>query len=143
VLIETSVQRAEIGVQLNDGVRDVLNEINTAVERASDVMTQIANGAHTQEKELAEITGSMSRIRDLTQRTASNAEESAGASTELTAQANEMNQLAAQFATSAQDRSTRRQRTRRPERSTATAQGNRARLSTGLDLESFASLSEF
>ncbi|MEP6998956.1 MAG: methyl-accepting chemotaxis protein [bacterium] len=143
VLIEASVQRAEIGVTLNDGVRDVLNEINTAVERASDVMTQIANGAHTQEKELAEITGSMSRIRDLTQRTAANAEESAGASTELTAQANEMNQLAAQFATSAQDRPARRQRTRRPERSTTTTHGNRARLSTGLDLESFASLSEF
>jgi methyl-accepting chemotaxis protein len=107
-LIEASVTRAETGVKLNEGVQKVLSEINTSVERASEVMTQIADGAHAQERELAEITSSVTLIGDLTQRTAANAEESASASTELSAQAKEMTLLAAQFKTSAQV-TTRRQ----------------------------------
>ncbi len=98
-LIDASVQRADAGVSLNEGVRAILSEINTSVERASEVMRQIAEGAHEQERDLADITTSIARISEVTQRTAANAEESASASTELSAQAAEMNRLAAQFET--------------------------------------------
>ncbi len=97
VLIEESVQKAEAGVTLNEGVRRRLEEIRAGVQRAATMMTNIAEGAREQERELAEVSGAMSQISQLTQRTAANAEESASAAAELSAQAGEMHQLAAQF----------------------------------------------
>jgi len=97
VLIEESVQKAETGVKLNDGVRRRLEEIRTGVQRAATMMTNIAEGAREQEKDLAEVTTAMAQISALTQRTAANAEESASAAAELSAQAGEMHQLASQF----------------------------------------------
>jgi methyl-accepting chemotaxis protein len=96
-LIEESVQKAEAGVKLNDGVRRRLEEIRTGVLRAATMMTNIAEGAREQEKELAEVTSAMAQISSLTQRTAANAEESASAAAELSAQAGEMHQMASQF----------------------------------------------
>lgn len=97
VLIEESVQKAETGVKLNDSVRRRLEEIQQGVTRAATMMTNIAEGAREQEKELAEVTSAMGQISALTQRTAANAEESASAAAELSAQAGEMHQMAAQF----------------------------------------------
>jgi methyl-accepting chemotaxis protein len=96
-LIEESVAKAEAGVQLNEGVKRRLEEIRTGVQRAAEIMHNIAEGALEQEKELAEVTTAMSQIGGLTQRTAANAEESASAAAELSAQASEMQDLAAQF----------------------------------------------
>ena len=97
LLIEESVAKAETGVKLNDSVRRRLEEIRTGVQRAATMMTNIAEGAREQEKELAAVTSSMAQISALTQRTAANAEESASAAAELSAQAGEMHQMAAQF----------------------------------------------
>ena len=97
VLIEESVQKAEAGVTLNESVRRRLEEIRSGVQRAATMMTNIAEGAREQERELAEVSGAMAQISQLTQRTAANAEESASAAAELSAQAGEMHQLAAQF----------------------------------------------
>jgi len=97
VLIEESVQKADVGVKLNEGVRRRLEEIRTGVQRAATMMTNIAEGAREQERELAEVSGAMAQISTLTQRTAANAEESASAAAELSAQAGEMHQLASQF----------------------------------------------
>jgi methyl-accepting chemotaxis protein len=133
-LIETSIQRADAGVTLNDGVRTILVEINTSVERASEVMRQIAEGAHEQERDLADITAAIGRISEVTQRTAANAEESASASTELSAQANEMNRLAAQFET----RARAVHAVRRPASSAPVT-----RVGSGIPLEDDVALSEF
>ena len=97
VLIEESVLKTEAGVKLNEAVRKRLEEIRGGVQRASDMMTSIANGAREQEQELAEVSNAMTQIGTLTQRTAANAEESASAAAELSAQANEMHDLASQF----------------------------------------------
>ncbi len=96
-LIEESVQKAETGVKLNESVTRRLHEIRSGVQRASAIMNNIAEGAAEQEKELAEVTSSMTQIAGLTQRTAANAEESASAAAELSAQAEEMQELASQF----------------------------------------------
>ncbi|MEO7363355.1 MAG: methyl-accepting chemotaxis protein [Gemmatimonadaceae bacterium] len=96
-LIEESVQKTEAGVKINEAVRRRLEEIRVGVQRASDMMTNISNGAREQERELAEVTSAMSQIGTLTQRTAANAEESASAAAELSAQAGEMHDLASQF----------------------------------------------
>jgi methyl-accepting chemotaxis protein len=96
-LIEESVQKAEVGVKLNEAVTRRLEEIRTGVQRASAIMNNIAEGAVEQEKELKEVTSAMSQISGLTQRTAANAEESASAAAELSAQAAEMQELASQF----------------------------------------------
>jgi methyl-accepting chemotaxis protein len=96
-LIESSVEKADAGVSLNESVGRRLNEIRAGVEKASTMMANIADGAREQETELAEVTGAVSQIASLTQRTAANAEESASAAAELSAQAGEMHQLASQF----------------------------------------------
>ncbi|MGV3709145.1 MAG: methyl-accepting chemotaxis protein [Gemmatimonas sp.] len=97
VLIEESVHKTEAGVLLNTAVRRRLEEIREGVKCASDMMTNISEGACEQERELAEVTSAMSQIGSLTQRTAANAEESASAAAELSAQASEMHDLAVQF----------------------------------------------
>lgn len=96
-LIEASVRTVETGVKLNEAVTRRLEEIRTGVQHASTIMSNIAEGAIEQEKELAEVTTAMSQISGLTQRTAANAEESASAAAELSAQAAEMEDLASQF----------------------------------------------
>lgn len=106
-LIENSVRSTETGVTLNERVQKVLGEIDRSVQQASKDMTQIAEGAKTQERELDDVTKSLDRIGELTQRTAATAEESASASTELSSQAREMNKLAAQFKTSAATQTSR------------------------------------
>ncbi|MEO7362890.1 MAG: methyl-accepting chemotaxis protein, partial [Gemmatimonadaceae bacterium] len=102
-LIEASVRSSETGVALNERMQITLSEIDTSVKKASHDMTQIADGAQAHERELQEITTSLTRIGDLTQRTAATAETSAGASTQLSSQAREMNRLAAQFKTGVQE----------------------------------------
>ena len=104
-LIEKAIERAESGVSLNDRVRVKLGEINAGVEKASAVMAQIADGAHTQQRELAEITKAVGQIGALTQGTAANAEESASAASELSSQARDMSELAAQFQLDGRSRS--------------------------------------
>ena len=96
-LIEESVAKAETGVKLNESVKRRLEEIRTGVQGAAAIMHEIAEGAASQERELAEVTASMAQIGGLTQRTAANAEESASAAAELSAQAREMHELAVQF----------------------------------------------
>ncbi len=96
-LIEESVAKAETGVKLNESVQRRLEEIRTGVQGAAAIMHEIAEGAASQEKELAEVTESMAQIGGLTQRTAANAEESASAAAELSAQARDMHELAVQF----------------------------------------------
>lgn len=99
-LIEESVAKAETGVNLNESVKRRLEEIRLGVQGAAAVMNEIAEGAASQERELAEVTQSMAQIGGLTQRTAANAEQSASAAAELSAQAREMHDLAAQFTVS-------------------------------------------
>ncbi len=96
-LIEESVAKAETGVKLNESVKRRLEEIRTGVQGAAAIMHEIAEGAASQERELAEVTESMAQIGSLTQRTAANAEESASAAAELSAQARDMHDLAIQF----------------------------------------------
>jgi len=96
-LIEESVAKAETGVKLNESVQHRLEEIRAGVQGAAAIMNEIAEGAVSQEQELAEVTHAMAQIGDLTQRTAANAEESASAAAELSAQAREMHELAVQF----------------------------------------------
>lgn len=106
-LIEASVRSSESGVVLNERMQKTLTEIDASVQKASQDMTQIADGAQAHERELEEITTSLTRIGELTQRTASTADASASASTELSAQALEMNRLAAQFKTGAKQKTAR------------------------------------
>ncbi len=96
-LIEESVAKAETGVTLNESVKRRLEDIRNGVQGAAAIMNQIAEGAVTQESELAEVTESMARIGQLTQSTAANAQESASAAAELSAQAREMHELAVRF----------------------------------------------
>lgn len=102
-LIEASVRSSETGVALNERMQTTLSAIDLSVKKASHDMTQIADGAQAHERELQEITLSLTRIGELTQRTAATAETSAGASIQLSSQAREMNRLAAQFKTGAQE----------------------------------------
>lgn len=96
-LIDESVAKAEMGVSLNERVKRHLEEIRSGVQGAAAIMNEIAEGAVTQEQELAEVTSAMAQIGSLTQRTAANAEESASAAAELSAQAREVHDLASQF----------------------------------------------
>ncbi|MEP6835332.1 MAG: methyl-accepting chemotaxis protein [Gemmatimonas sp.] len=104
-LIEASVRSTETGVALNARMQTALSEIDTSVQKASHDMTQIADGAQAHERELQEITASLTRIGELTQRTAATADASAAASTQLSSQAHEMNRLAAQFKTGVRESS--------------------------------------
>jgi methyl-accepting chemotaxis protein len=96
-LIVQSVGNAERGVALNGEVLQNLQEISTQVDRAREVIAEIAAASNQQTQGVEQITLAMEQISQVTQSVASNSEESASAAEELNSQAEEMTTLVRGF----------------------------------------------
>lgn len=100
-MIETAVQRSELGVQTNSkvsqAVEDVvakstevskqLEEIVGKVEQVDEQITQIATASKEQSQGINQVSTAVNQMEKVTQSNASGAEESAAASEELNSQA--------------------------------------------------------
>jgi methyl-accepting chemotaxis protein len=96
-LIEESVKNAEGGVDINQEVLVNLEEINTQVNKVSEVMAEIASASDQQSQGIDQITTSVQQMSDMTQQNAANSEESAASAVELDNLAHKMQKLVEAF----------------------------------------------
>ncbi|MGV8121504.1 MAG: methyl-accepting chemotaxis protein [Candidatus Xenobiia bacterium LiM19] len=96
-LIEESAKNADNGVAFNQEVLKNLNEINSEVNKVSEMMAEIAAGSEQQSTGIDQINTAVEQMNQLTQHNAANSEESASAAQELGSQAQEMRQMVETF----------------------------------------------
>ncbi|MHC9542069.1 MAG: methyl-accepting chemotaxis protein [Vulcanimicrobiota bacterium] len=96
-LIEESSKNADNGVAFNQEVLKNLNEINSEVNKVSEMMAEIAAGSEQQSTGIDQINTAVDQMNQLTQHNAANSEESASAAQELGSQAQEMRQMVETF----------------------------------------------
>ncbi len=86
-LIEGSVTRARVGVQIVGEVERTLTEIVSGTTKVNALISEIAVAAQEQSQGIGQVNTAVAQMDKLTQSNAAVAEETAGASEELTAQA--------------------------------------------------------
>ena len=96
-LIEGSVKNAEEGVSVNQEVMKNLQDINTQVNKVSEVMAEIAAASNQQTQGIEQINQAVGQMDQITQQNAATSEESASAAQELTSQAAEMKRMVGAF----------------------------------------------
>jgi methyl-accepting chemotaxis protein len=96
-VIEEAVKNAEGGVEINQEVIKNLDEINTQVEKVSEVMSEIAAASEQQNQGIEQISTAVGQMDQVTQSNAANSEESASAAEELSGQAEEMRTMVSSF----------------------------------------------
>jgi methyl-accepting chemotaxis protein len=96
-LIEDAVRNADGGVAINNEVTAQLREINVAIDKVRDVMSEIAAASEQQDEGVTQINTAVEQMNGVTQQVAANAEESASASEELASQADVMKATVASF----------------------------------------------
>lgn len=92
-LIEGSVKNAEEGVTVNQEVMKNLHDINTQVNKVSEVMAEIAPASNQQTQGIEQINQAVGQMDQMTQQNAATSEESASAAQQLTSQAAEMKRM--------------------------------------------------
>jgi methyl-accepting chemotaxis protein len=96
-LIESSVKKAESGVNLNAEVQESLTSIQEGVEKVTAVMSEIDAASEQQSEGVEEISTAVQEMNEVTQETAANTEEASSAAEELSGQAAEMRSLVKSF----------------------------------------------
>ncbi len=96
-LIDESVRNAESGVSMNFEVLTSLEEINSQVQKVSQVMTEIATASQQQNEGIEQVNTAVYQVNQVTQQCAANAEQSAATSQQLTSQAEVMLALVSSF----------------------------------------------
>ncbi len=86
-LIEASQQSADSGVKATEQVSEILGEITGSVDRAKQLVGDVASASKEQADGIGEINGAVSRLDQVTQGNAASSEESAAASKTLEHQA--------------------------------------------------------
>ena len=96
-LIEASVSRTDVGARLVQHAGTTMQEIVHAVQRVSDMIGEVADGAADQSARILVINGSVSKLDHMTQQNAALVEESAAAAESLREQSQLLSGAVAQF----------------------------------------------
>ncbi|RMF92027.1 MAG: methyl-accepting chemotaxis protein [Candidatus Schekmanbacteria bacterium] len=96
-LIEESIKKADIGVELNQEVIENLEEINNNVIETAKVVENIASASSKQNQLIEEIDIAVEEINRITQKNSANSEETASSCAELSGQAREMQNMVEEF----------------------------------------------
>ena len=92
-LIESSKEKAELGVKVSGEVEDVLVKIQTAIVKINELVRSVSTASKEQSKGIDQVNLAVSQMDDATQSNAANAEETSSTSEELSAQAQELNAM--------------------------------------------------
>jgi methyl-accepting chemotaxis protein len=96
-LIEESASATNDGVQIVRAVTGQLTDIDTRIDKVSEVMAEIATASDQQLNAVQQISQAVEQMNVVTQQAAASSEESASASSELSSQANSMRGLVSGF----------------------------------------------
>lgn len=96
-LIESSVEKIELGSQLGNQAGSTMTEIVSSIGNASDMIGEVSASSIEQSTRLASVNDAVSQLEGMTQQNAALVEQSAAASDSLKEQALKLNQLMQYF----------------------------------------------
>ncbi|MBU0508046.1 CZB domain-containing protein [bacterium] len=92
-LIEENVNRVAGGVQIVDGLRSALSDVQTSAGKVANLVNEVAAASDEQSRGLDQINTAVSQMNQVTQQNAANAEEAASASEEAAGQSESLREL--------------------------------------------------
>jgi methyl-accepting chemotaxis protein len=96
-LIEGSIKKVEAGTKIADQTAAALSSIVTGVEKAADLVGQIASASNEQATGISQVNRGIEQLSQVVQTNSATAEEAAAASEELSSQADLLRSMVAQF----------------------------------------------
>lgn len=96
-LIEGSVQKAQVGTKIADETASSLDVIVRSIEKAADLVGNIAAASNEQASGIAQINKGIEQVAQVVQNNSATAEESAAASEELSGQAELLKEMMSRF----------------------------------------------
>lgn len=96
-LVDTSVSRTQAGSDMVKKTGDKMQEIVQGIERVTQVITDINNGAEEQSNGISEINTAVSQLDSATQQNSALVEQTTAAATQASDQAKQLSRLIGQF----------------------------------------------
>lgn len=96
-LIENSVEKANLGLNIATETSVSLKEIVEGINRSAEIVTQIAGSSDMQANAIAEINTGIDQVAQVVQQNSATAEESAAASEEMSGQSQMLEELVSRF----------------------------------------------
>jgi len=96
-LIENSIEKATLGVQIAGETAESLSEIVSGINESNQIVGEIANSSEEQALGITQINIGIDQVAQVVQQNSATAEESAAASEEMSGQSDVLQQLIAQF----------------------------------------------
>jgi len=96
-LIEGSIKKVEAGTKITDQTADALSNIVTGVEKAAQLVSDIATASNEQASGIAQVNNGIEQLSQVVQTNSATAEEAAAAAEELSSQAELLKTKVAQF----------------------------------------------
>ena len=96
-LIESSIEKANLGLEIATETSGSLQEIVSGINRSAQIVSQIAQSSEEQAAAIREINTGVDQVAQVVQQNSATAEESAAASEEMSGQSHMLEQLVAQF----------------------------------------------
>lgn len=96
-LIEGSIKKVEVGTKIANETADALANIVISIEKAVELVGQIATASNEQATGVAQINNGIEQLSQVVQTNSATAQESAAASEELSSQAELLNNMVGQF----------------------------------------------
>lgn len=96
-LIESSIQKAEIGAAISQETSESLKQIVEGIIHNSELITDIANSSDEQSAAISQISEAISQVSQVIHQNSATAEESAAASEEMSSQSSMLQSLISQF----------------------------------------------
>ncbi len=109
-LIQTALDKAQLGVNTADEVAGRLASIRVSIQRVSERVESVAKATAEQAQGIRQVNAALGQIDAVTQTNAANAEQTASASTQLSAQARSLSARVSQLAELVGSRSLSRER---------------------------------
>ena len=97
VLIQNSMEKAELGAKIAGETAASLIEIVSGINESDEIVNKIANLSNEQADEIKQINEGIDQVAQVIQQNSATAEESAAASEEMSGQSNMLKQLISQF----------------------------------------------
>ena len=96
-LIESSQDKAELGVKVAGEVENSLNDIQTSILKINELVRDVATASKQQSGGIDQLNLAVTQMDSTTQNNAANAEETSATSEELSAQAQELNSMVSEL----------------------------------------------
>ncbi|MCL1807426.1 MAG: methyl-accepting chemotaxis protein [Oscillospiraceae bacterium] len=97
VMIQNSVEKAELGTRIAESTSASLTEIVAGINESSQIVNQIASSSESQSAGIAQINSGIDQVAQVVQQNSATAEESAAAAEEMSGQSATLEDLVAQF----------------------------------------------